>query len=75
MYLLNSDLTSGLTSLHLPDKENIHMLVEAYFANVHPLRCYAFVHKPSFMERLDQSLSVDYDDNPLLYAICALGAK
>ncbi|KAJ5773054.1 hypothetical protein N7457_007950 [Penicillium paradoxum] len=66
---------SWLHSPQLPDKERIIMLVEEYFAHVHPLRCFGFVHKPSFMQRLDEDLESCCNDESLLHIICALGAK
>jgi hypothetical protein len=50
------------------------MLVERYFANVHHLRCFAFLHKPSFLQRLDSDADKKHDSNPLLHVVCALGA-
>lgn len=69
---------TNLARLHspqLPDKERIIMLVEEYFAHVHSLRCFGFVHKPSFMQRLDEDLESCCNDESLLHIICALGAK
>jgi hypothetical protein len=59
----------------LPDKDKIITLVEEYFAHVHPLRCFGFVHKPSFMQRLDDDLDSCCNNESLLHVICALGAK
>ncbi|KAG5992193.1 hypothetical protein E4U43_003829, partial [Claviceps pusilla] len=53
---------------------NLRRVVEQYFTNLHPLRCFAFVHKPSFMRQLDKGLSSD-DESALLHIICAHGAK
>ncbi|KAJ5206639.1 hypothetical protein N7491_002746, partial [Penicillium cf. griseofulvum] len=64
-----------LHSPQLPDKERIIILVEEYFAHVHPLRCFGFVHKPSFMQRLDEDLESCCNNESLLHIICALGAK
>ncbi|KAG5920268.1 hypothetical protein E4U61_008022 [Claviceps capensis] len=64
-----------LVSPSLPTRgSNLRHVVEQYFANVHPLRCFAFVHKPSFMRQLDNGLSSD-DESALLHIICAHGAK
>jgi hypothetical protein len=49
-------------------------VVEHYFANIHPIRCFAFVHKPSFMRQLDNGFNSD-DESALLHIICAHGAK
>ncbi|KIW39257.1 hypothetical protein, variant [Exophiala oligosperma] len=43
--------------------------------NIHPLRCYAFIHRPLFMERLDDDTSESQANNALLHIVCALGAK
>ncbi|KAE8443607.1 hypothetical protein EG329_001540 [Mollisiaceae sp. DMI_Dod_QoI] len=60
---------------HLPNTEQIHQLVDAYFTHMHPLRCFAFIHRPSFMEKLDQDLKCGRHDSAILNIICALGAK
>ncbi|KAI1501138.1 fungal-specific transcription factor domain-containing protein [Biscogniauxia marginata] len=68
---------SWLTSSVLPGQAKIRKLVDAYFVNVHPLRCLSFIHIPSFKHRLDflDSNSSDSDRNALLYAVCAHGAR
>lgn len=63
----------GLWSPNLPDIDKIRALVEYYFVNIHPLRCFGFLHKPSFMRRLD-SEDTNRDDDALLHIVCALGA-
>lgn len=65
---------SRLLSADLPATRNLRRVVEQYFANVHPLRCFAFVHKPSFMRQLDKGFTSD-DESALLHIICAHGAK
>ncbi|KAI1372100.1 hypothetical protein F4677DRAFT_274543 [Hypoxylon crocopeplum] len=66
-----------LISPVLPDRARIRQLVDAYFVNVHPLRCLGFIHIPSFKQRLDliDSSLNDLDRNALLYAVCAHGAR
>lgn len=59
----------------LPPKPQLHSLLEAYFTNVHPLRIFAFVHKPSFMRLLDEGKMTSSADQALLYIMCALGAR
>ncbi|KAJ5672943.1 hypothetical protein N7507_002070, partial [Penicillium longicatenatum] len=59
----------------LPDDERLRVLVEEYFAHIHPLRCNGFVHKPSFMRRLDEDVESCRQSESLLHIICALGAK
>ncbi|KAG5942303.1 hypothetical protein E4U59_001189 [Claviceps monticola] len=73
--LLASRSLAWLVSPSLPTRgSNLRRVVEQYFANVHPLRCFAFVHKPSFVRQLDNGLSSD-DESALLHIICAHGAK
>ncbi|GAB0146342.1 hypothetical protein EsHS_00006749 [Epichloe bromicola] len=63
-----------LLSPDLPTSRNLRRVVEQYFSNLHPLRCFAFVHKPSFMRQLDKGFSSD-DESALLHITCAHGAK
>ena len=63
----------GLWSPNLPDIDKTRVLVEYYFANVHPLRSFGFLHKPSFMRRLDSG-DTNRDDDALLHIVCAFGA-
>ncbi len=58
-----------LMSQHLPDSERVRLLVEYYFANIHPLRCFGFLHKPSFMQRLDAEDARGRDDDALLLIV------
>jgi hypothetical protein len=51
------------------------MLVEQYFDNIHPLRAFAFTHKPSFLQRLDGELLEHCHNHALLHVICAFGAQ
>ncbi|UKZ79434.1 hypothetical protein TrVFT333_007189 [Trichoderma virens FT-333] len=69
-----SDILSWLISPSLPTGRNLRRVVEQYFANVHPIRCFAFVHKPSFLRQLDKGFTSD-DESALLHIICAHGAK
>ncbi len=72
---------SWLYTAQLPEApELLRRVVDAYFGNVHPLRCFAFVHKPTFMRQL---AAAGYradglagpDEAALLQIICAHGAK
>ncbi|KAJ5976673.1 hypothetical protein N7501_000015, partial [Penicillium viridicatum] len=63
-----------LSTQHLPNPSRIAMLVEQYFINIHPLRAFAFIHKPSFLQRLDAEIS-NHHNHALLHVICALGAQ
>ncbi|OQU94697.1 Fungal specific transcription factor domain-containing protein [Cladophialophora immunda] len=59
----------------LPLRSKIRLLVKEFMENVYPLRCYAFIHKPSFMEKLDDDSTESQQGNALLLVVCALGAK
>ncbi|KAJ5988597.1 hypothetical protein N7481_003807, partial [Penicillium waksmanii] len=59
----------------LPDGNKLWALIEEYFSHIHPLRCFGFVHKPSFMQRIDEDVGSFRDEESLLHVICALGAK
>lgn len=69
------DSLSWLFRPQLPNRQKVRILAKEYFENVHPLRCYAFIHRPSFIQRLDESSSEDHARNALLHIVCALGAK
>ncbi|KAF3392619.1 hypothetical protein F1880_008847, partial [Penicillium rolfsii] len=62
-----------INSRQLPSPWKIRLLVEEYFNNIHPLRCFAFIHKPTFLQRLEKDDK--YQHNALLHIICALGAQ
>ncbi|KAK9422394.1 putative Sulfatase N-terminal domain-containing protein [Seiridium unicorne] len=66
---------SWLMSPELPDKHKIVILVEEFFARMHHLRCFGFIHKPSYLQQLDEQPRKIQQGNTLLHAICALGAK
>ncbi|KAH9209569.1 fungal-specific transcription factor domain-containing protein [Leptodontidium sp. 2 PMI_412] len=69
------DSFSWLLLPTLPENEKIFELVEEYFTNIHHLRCLAFIHKPSFIQKLEEELPLKRGCSSLLYIICALGAK
>ncbi|KAJ6186811.1 hypothetical protein N7519_001719 [Penicillium mononematosum] len=64
-----------LATDYLPSSPRIVMLVEAYFNNIHPLRAFAFIHKPSFLQQLDGYVLENHHNHALLHIICALGAQ
>ncbi|KAL2863137.1 transcription factor domain-containing protein [Aspergillus lucknowensis] len=64
-----------LGSSHLPERAKVIALVENYFAHIHPIRCFAFLHKPSFLQRVDEELALESPPTALLYIVCALGAQ
>jgi hypothetical protein len=72
--LLDADIYR-LTSQELPPKPKLENLLDAYFSNVHPIRVFGFIHKPSFMQRLDDGSLTEPADRALLHIICALGAR
>lgn len=68
--------TYRLLSPRLPNnKSDIIHLVDEYFANIHPLRCFGFIHKPSLMRRIDEGIADGSDGHAILCVVCALGAK
>ena len=68
------DGSSWLRRPYLPSNSAIRTVVEYFFVNIHPLRCFGFLHKPSFMQRLDAEVETSRNDDPLLLTVCALGA-
>ncbi|KAH8125289.1 hypothetical protein LI328DRAFT_155837 [Trichoderma asperelloides] len=60
----------------LPKDHGLRLrLINAYFERNHYLRCLSFIHRPSFMQSLESaSIAQDYGE-PLLYIMCALGAR
>ena len=69
---LGAFTSTSLTSLH--DKVVIRTLVERFFHEISPLRCFGFIHEPSFMLRMDYLLS-HKDKDPLLLTVCALATR
>ena len=67
----SGDIHSGNASLLGGDEARPR--IEAYFAHVHPLRCFGFLHKPSFMHNLDHRDPSALDEDALLLIMCALG--
>lgn len=70
-----SSLPLWLNSSRLPEAKYVRLLVERYFQHVHPLRCFAFIHKPTFLDKLDDLMASADVDTPLLQIVCALGAQ
>ncbi|KAJ5234742.1 uncharacterized protein N7469_003910 [Penicillium citrinum] len=66
---------SWLYTQELPEGSKLWALIEEYFSHIHPIRCFGFVHKPSFMQRIDEDIGSCRDEESLLHVICALGAK
>ncbi|KAL7943541.1 hypothetical protein V8C42DRAFT_329365 [Trichoderma barbatum] len=60
----------------LPKDHGLRLrLVNAFFDRSHHLRCLSFVHQPSFMLSLESASIAQNFGEPLLYAMCALGAR
>ncbi|PTB75659.1 hypothetical protein M440DRAFT_1439356 [Trichoderma longibrachiatum ATCC 18648] len=60
----------------LPKDHGLRLrLVNAFFDRSHHLRCVSFVHPPSFMQSLESATVAEDYGEPLLYAMCALGAR
>ncbi|OAA72310.1 Fungal transcriptional regulatory protein [Cordyceps fumosorosea ARSEF 2679] len=66
----------GVYSERLPENRGFReILIKTYFNRSAPLRNLSFIHKPSFMKSLDQDSVVQDYGEPLLYVMCALGAR
>lgn len=66
----------GVYSERLPDDHGLRKtLVLSYFGRSAPLRNLSFLHKPSFLKSLDQDSVIQDYGEPLLYVMCALGAR
>lgn len=55
-------------------KSHIKTLVGLYFDRVSPLRCLGFIHKPTFMQALDQGVVAERYGEAVMHIICAWGA-
>ncbi|KAF2112241.1 fungal-specific transcription factor domain-containing protein [Lophiotrema nucula] len=64
-----------LEELELPPKPKLRLLFESYFDNIHPVRIFAFIHKPTFMRMLDEGALTSHADEALLHIMAALGAR
>ncbi|KAF3764234.1 hypothetical protein M406DRAFT_260426, partial [Cryphonectria parasitica EP155] len=75
----SSSSSSWLLAHELPrSREHVVQLVEAFFANMHSLRCFGFIHRPSVLRHLEHwssSAWYEHQGNALLLVVCALGAK
>lgn len=68
--------SEGVYSERLPENSSFRKtLIKAYFNRSAPLRNLSFIHRPSFMKSLDQDSVVQDYGEPLLYVMCALGAR
>ena len=69
------NVLARLVSSPLPEYRDILLLVEEYFRMVHPLRSFGFIHKPTFLQKLEDQSQPQRNRNILLLVVCALGAK
>jgi hypothetical protein len=60
----------------LPSDPGLRLqLVNAFFDRSYSLRCLGFLHKSSFLQALECESVVQDFGEPLLYVLCALGAR
>ncbi|KAH8812765.1 hypothetical protein F5884DRAFT_316685 [Xylogone sp. PMI_703] len=78
----SSNLTQSDDQIHwlrlesLPTNySQLKLLVDLYFDRISPLRCFGFLHKPSFMQSLDRGSIIEEYGEALVLIICALGAR
>lgn len=66
----------GIYAERLPENRTLRLnLINTYFERSAALRNLSFIHKPSFMKSFDQDSVVQDYGEPLLYVMCALGAR
>ncbi|KAI8579976.1 hypothetical protein K450DRAFT_240004 [Umbelopsis ramanniana AG] len=66
---------SSPIEIQLPDKVLVRMLVERFFSEIYPSRMFGFLHKPTFIFRLDEGHESTAEAKTLLLTICALATK
>lgn len=60
----------------IPSEQNqLWDLVHKYLEHVHSIRCYNFIHRPTFMKALDDGDLVKVYGDALVNVICAHGAR
>ncbi|KIW47518.1 uncharacterized protein PV06_00211 [Exophiala oligosperma] len=70
------DGNSTLPCKELPDPKRIRVLLAHYFQHFHTLRCFAFIHKTSFLQKLDDDLAARaHNKSSLLHMMCSIGAQ
>lgn len=66
----------GIYTERLPENRALRLqLITTYFERSAALRNLSFIHKPSFMKSFDQDSVIQDYGEPLLYVMCALGAR
>lgn len=63
-----------LTSRSLPPAQRVRELLDIYMSQVHTVRCFGFLHVPTFMERFQNDDALYSDRSGLIYILCALAA-
>lgn len=71
VYSESSEIGCG-TKQHSPtsvpfDRSLVFALVENFFEEIAPLRCFGFLHEPTFMQQLEMGSD---EKDPLLYSVC-----
>jgi Fungal specific transcription factor domain/Fungal Zn(2)-Cys(6) binuclear cluster domain len=66
---------SSLIEIQLPDKILVRTLVDKFFSEIYPCRMFGFLHKPTFILRLDEGFESTVEEMTLLLTICALATK
>lgn len=70
----SSVIPTWLTSNNLPAIDRLRDLIDLYFLRVHTVRCFGFMHIPTFMKRLKSPEKLAQEKSGLVYIICALAA-
>lgn len=71
---VDSTTLSWLYQSELLQPKQIRILLTHYFQNFHTLRCFAFVHKPSFLHKFDEQLTAGTHKTALIHVMCSIGA-
>ncbi|CAO3694219.1 unnamed protein product [Umbelopsis ramanniana] len=66
---------STTIEIQLPDKILVRTLVEKFFSEIYPCRMFGFLHKPTFILKLDEGFESTIEEMTLLLTICALATK
>jgi hypothetical protein len=66
---------SSPIGIQIPDKTLVRTLVDKFFSEIYPCRMLGFLHRPSFMLRLDEGFGSTIEEMTLLLTICALATK
>ncbi|EXV01789.1 Zn(2)-Cys(6) zinc finger domain protein [Metarhizium robertsii] len=72
--LVDTDMPTWLTSRSLPPAHRVRELLDIYLSQVHTVRCFGFLHIPTFMARFQDDDAFNDDRSGLIYILCALAA-